>query len=50
MTITKVEAKYKLSQNRSKDDQRAVASDLSTSAKTEEGVIATEMQRNLHQG
>ena len=50
MTVTKVEAKYKLSQNRSKHDQQTVAEDLANSAKLEERVIATEMQRNLNQG
>jgi len=45
MTVTKVEAKYKLSQNRSEVDQRTVAADLSTSSKLEEQALSAEMIR-----
>ena len=45
LTVSKVEAKYKLSQNRSEVDQRTVAADLSTSPKFEEQVLSTEMIR-----
>jgi len=45
MTVTKVEAKYKLSQNRSEVDQKNIAEDLSKSAKSEEREISSEMRR-----
>jgi len=47
MTVTKVEAKYKLSQNRSELDQRTVAEDLAQSAKPEEREISSEMRKRL---
>lgn len=50
MHVTKVEAKSKLSQNRSKIDQQTVSKDLAESSKLEERLIAAEMQRNLNQG
>lgn len=45
--IEKIEAKYKLSQNRSLLDQNAVISDLNKSEKSDERDIAEEMKRNL---
>ena len=50
MSVTKVEAKYKLSQNRSEIDQRTIAADLTQSEKLEERSIAAEMQRGMNQG
>ena len=50
MSVTKVEAKYKLSQNRSEIDQRTIADDLTQSEKLEERAIAAEMQRGMNQG
>jgi len=47
MTVTKVEAKFKLSQNRSELDQRTVAEDLAQSAKPEEREISSEMRKRL---
>ena len=47
MTVTKVEAKYKLSQNRIHVDQATVAADLEQSTKPEEREIANEMRRRI---
>ena len=47
MRVTKVEAAYKLSQNRSEADRRTVAEDLATSSKLEEQVISQEMLKQL---
>jgi len=47
MTVTKVEAKFKLSQNRSELDQRTVAEDLAQSAKPEEREISSEMRKRF---
>jgi transcriptional regulator len=47
MTVTTVEAKYKLSQNRSEVDQRTVAEDLARSAKPEEREISSEMRKRF---
>jgi len=47
MTVTKVEVKYKLSQNRSEVDQRTVAQDLAQSEKSEEREISSEMRKRL---
>lgn len=47
MTVTKVEAKFKLSQNRSIRDQEAVMWDLAISSLPEEREISLEMRRNL---
>ncbi len=50
MRVTKVEAKSKLSQNRSKKDQRTIADELANSVKLEEREISAQMQKNLNQG
>lgn len=47
LRITRVEAKYKLSQNRSFEDQRRVIADLESSDFAEEREIASEMKRNI---
>ncbi len=47
LRVTHVEAKYKLSQNRSLEDQRRVIADLESSDFTEERGIASEMKRTL---
>jgi transcriptional regulator len=47
MKVTRVEAKYKLSQNRSLHDQEAVMWDLSKSKQSQEREISNEMKRNL---
>jgi len=47
MSVTKVEAVYKMSQNRSDIDQRTVAADLATSEKLEERAISSEMLKRL---
>jgi transcriptional regulator len=47
MEVSKVEAKYKLSQNRSITDQKMVINDLSNSGKAQERIISQEMQRLL---
>ena len=47
MKITKVEAKYKLSQNRSIHDQEAVMWDLAKSPLADEREISLEMKRSL---
>jgi transcriptional regulator len=47
MTVTKVEAKYKLSQNRSEVDQQTVAEDLARSTKPEEREISSEMRKRF---
>jgi transcriptional regulator len=47
LTVTKVEAKYKLSQNRSSHDQESVMWDLAKSSISEEREISREMRRNL---
>ena len=47
MKVTKVEAKYKLSQNRSLHDQEAVMWDLAKSPLSDEREISDEMKRNL---
>ena len=45
MKVQKVEAKYKLSQNRPREDQERVSWDLAQSAKSDERVISSEMAR-----
>jgi transcriptional regulator len=45
--VEKVEAKYKLSQNRSAEDQERVAQDLAASTYLGESAIAEAMKRNL---
>ncbi len=45
--VSRVEAKYKLSQNRGPDDQRRVIADLESSEFAEEREIAAEMSRNI---
>lgn len=45
--VTKVEAKYKLSQNRSAEDRRRVIGDLENSTEPEEREIAEEMKKTL---
>jgi len=45
--ITKVEAKYKLSQNRSIEDRQRVIADLSSSQRDEDNAIAGEMGKTL---
>jgi transcriptional regulator len=45
MQVTKVEAAFKMSQNRSEADQKQIAKDLQSSVKLEEQVISSEMQR-----
>jgi transcriptional regulator len=45
MQVTKVEAAFKMSQNRSEIDQKQIAKDLQSSVKLEELVISSEMQR-----
>lgn len=47
LRVTKVEAKYKLSQNRSAEDRLRVISDLSSSKRHEDVEIAAEMKRTL---
>jgi transcriptional regulator len=47
MSVTKVEAAYKLSQNRSEQDQQAIAQDLLRSKKLEEQEIAKIMRRPI---
>ena len=47
LRVTKVEAKYKLSQNRSMEDRRRVISDLATSQRLEDLLISEEMKRTL---
>ena len=46
LRVTRVEAKYKLSQNRSCEDQSHVIADLESSSLAEEREIASEMKRN----
>jgi transcriptional regulator len=48
LRIEKIEAKYKLSQNRSIADRERVISDLHMSEKVGENSIAEEMKRTLH--
>lgn len=45
--VTKVEAKYKLSQNRSVEDRRRVIADLASSKLTEDHMISEEMKKTL---
>ncbi len=45
--VTKVEAKYKLSQNRSVEDRQRVIADLSSSQLPEDRVIADEIEKTL---
>lgn len=45
--IERVEAKYKLSQNRSIEDQKNVISDLENSFKNNDQDVANEMKRNI---
>lgn len=47
MRITGVEAKYKLSQNRSLDDRRRVIDDLGSSARSDDQEIAGEIKKTL---
>lgn len=47
LRITKVEAKYKLSQNRSVEDRQRVIADLTISQLMEENAIAEEMKNTL---
>ncbi len=47
LKVTKVEAVYKLSQNRSAEDRKRIADDLSNSALPEERLIAEQMKRQL---
>ncbi len=47
LRVTHVEAKYKLSQNRSLEDQRRVIADLESSNFAEEREIASEMKRTI---
>ena len=47
MSVTKVEAKYKLSQNRSEADQRKIAADLSASVKLGAQDISNEMLKRI---
>lgn len=49
LRVTNVEAKYKLSQNRSLEDQRRVVADLEVSVFAEEREIALEMKRTIDQ-
>lgn len=48
--ITRLEGKFKLSQNRSEADQRRVIAALSASENPTDRAVATEMQRNLEEG
>lgn len=47
LRVTKVEAKYKLSQNRSAEDRQRVVSDLASSKMHEDVEIADEMKKTL---
>ena len=47
LKVTKVEAVHKLSQNRSAEDRKRIADDLSNSALAEERRIAEQMKRQL---
>ena len=47
LRVTKVEAKYKLSQNRSIEDRRRVIADLATSQRPEDRLISEEMKKTL---
>lgn len=47
LRVTKVEAKYKLSQNRSVEDRQRVIADLTISQLMEENAIAEEMKNTL---
>ena len=47
LRVTKVEAKYKLSQNRSVEDRQRVIADLSNSQLNEDNVIAEEIKKTL---
>jgi transcriptional regulator len=47
LRVSRVEAKYKLSQNRSLEDQNRVFADLESSDLPEEREIASEMKRNM---
>ena len=46
LRVTRVEAKYKLSQNRTREDQSRVIADLESSSLAEDREIALEMKRN----
>jgi transcriptional regulator len=47
LRVTKVEAKYKLSQNRSVEDRRRVISDLSSSQLADDQAIAEQIEKTL---